>query len=296
MDAFLDQTGQPIGTKVWEPFDAEGEDQLISYLGMCGAVLEPVPTFPENAPSILLTQRSACMPDAVAKLESYVRRGGKAIITSGFLRETWNRGIQDMTSVRLTNRHVLGNRFMIDLSEYDYASIRHAQGCEKILFEVLDYKTNATWADVLLLCDEDNFPILTEDLYGMGKLMILNIPENFADLYKLPAAVSGILCRELSCGLPCYLSAEPKWSLIAYENDIYCLHSFRPMLSRAQLVIRGECKGLQDLETGRIYSNSAILPAPSKRQDGAFTRTAPPEYAFEIPVTPGKSIHLKILR
>ncbi len=296
VDTFLDSAGQPAGTKVWEPFDAEGEDQLISYLGMCGAVLEPVPEFPDNAPSVLLTQRSACMPDAVGKLEAYVRKGGKAVITAGFLREAWDRGIQDMTSVRLTNRHAAGSRYMIDMSEFNYPAVRHAHGDEKVLFEVLDYRTNATWADILMLCDEDNFPVLTEDLYGRGKLMILNIPENFADLYKLPAAVIGALCRELSAGLPCYLSAEPKWSLIAYGNDVYCLHSFRPMLSRARIVVRGGCKGLQDLESGSVYADGVLLPAPSKRQDGALTRTAPPEYAFEIAVAPGRSMFLKILR
>ena len=296
VDSFLDQAGKPAGTKVWEPFDAEGEDQLISYLGMCGAALEPVPEFPEGAPSILLTQRSACVPDAVEKLEAYVRKGGKAFITAGFLRETWNRGIQDMTSVRLTNRHAAGNRYMIDLSEFNYPSIRHDRAEEKVLFEVLDYKTNATWADILLLCDEDNFPVLTEDLYGRGKLFILNIPENFADLYKLPAAVIGTLCRELSAGLPFYLSAEPKWSLLAYDNDVCCLYSFRPMISRARVVVRGECRGLQDLETGTVYQNGILLPAPCKRQDGALTRTALPEYAFEITAGPGRSTYLKILR
>ncbi|MBR2822116.1 MAG: hypothetical protein IKE24_00285 [Clostridia bacterium] len=296
VDAFLDQAGRPVGTKVWEPFDAEGEDQLISYLGMCGAVLEPVPDFPEEAPSVLLTQRSACKPDAVEKLEAYVRKGGKAVVTTGFLRETWNRGIQEMTSVRLTNRHVSGRRYMVDLSEFDYAAIRHAHSDEKILFEALDYKTNATWADILLMCDEDNFPVLTEDLYGRGKLLILNVPENFADLYKLPAAVTGILCRELSAGLPFYLSAEPKWSLIAWDNDVCCLHSFRPMISRARIVVRGACESLQDLDTGRMYQNGVLLPAPCKRQDGALTRTAPPEYAFEVTAAPGQSLHLKILR
>ena len=296
VDAFLDRAGKPAGTRVWEPFDAEGEDQLISYLGMMGAALEPVPDFPEDAPEVLLTQRSACMPDAVEKLEAYVRKGGKAVITTGFLRAALDRGILDMTSVRLTGRHAAGNRWMIDLSEFDYASVRYARGEEKILFEALDYKTNATWADILLLCGEDTVPVLTEDLYGRGKLMILNVPENFADLYKLPASVAGILCRELSEGQPCYLSAEPKWSLVCYDNEVCCLHSFRPMLSHARLVVRGECKGLQDLETGKTYTDGILLPAPCHRGDGAATRSVPPETAFDIPAAPGRSVYLRILR
>ncbi|MCR5565476.1 MAG: hypothetical protein K6F61_01390 [Clostridiales bacterium] len=66
----------------------------------------------------------------------------------------------------------------------------------------------------------------------------------------------------------------------AYDNDIYCLHSFRPMHSRVRVVVRGECEGLQGLETGRIYKNSKLLPAPCKRQDGALTHTASAEYAL----------------
>ena len=296
VDAFLDQTGKHTGTAVWEPFGAEGEDQLCSYLGMCGAALELVPDFPEKAPAVLLTQRSACMPDAMEKLEAYVRKGGKAIITTGFFRETYDRGIREMTSVRLTGRHAVGNRYMIDFNDYDYASIRYARGTEDVLFEVLDYKTNASWADVLMLSGENNFPVLTEDFYGRGRLLILNVPENFADLYKLPAAVAGALCKELSSGQPLYLSAEPKWSLITWDNEVCCLYSFRPMLSHARVVVRGACKGIQDLETGTIYDCPVLLPAPGKRQDGARTRIALPEYAFDVMVGPGKSTYLKVLR
>ncbi len=296
VDDFLDRAGQPVGTAVWEPFDAEGEDQLCSYLGMCGAALELTPSFPEKAPAILLTQRAACVPDAVEKLEAYVAGGGTAIITVGFLRETYDRRIRDMTSVRLTNRHVSGSRYMIDFCDYDYAGIRYAQGTERVLFEALDYKTNATWADILMLSGEDNFPVLTEDFYGSGRLLILNVPENFADLYRLPAEVIGAVNSVLAAGQPFYLSAEPKWSLIRYDNDVCCLHSFRPMLSHAEIVVRGDCGGLQDLETGTVYRGARSLPGPHHRGDGARTRSAPPETAFDLPAAPGRSLYLKILR
>ena len=295
-DDFLDRTGHQTGLAVWEPFNAEGEDQLCSYLGMCGLQMEMQPDFPENAPAILLTQRAACMPDAMEKLESFVRKGGRAIITTGFLHETYDRGIRDMTSVRLTHRHVTGRAYMIDRCDFDYAGIQYAQGTDHVMIEALDYKTNATWADVLLLSGEDNFPVLTEDFYGRGRLMILNVPENFADLYQLPAEVIGAINRELTTGQGLYLAAEPKWSLISYDNEVLCLHSFRPMLSRARIVIRGECKGLQDLDTGTIYTHALPLPGPHHRGDGAKTREAAPEYAFELPVAPGKSVHMKVIR
>ena len=296
VDAFLDRAGKPCGAAVWEPFDAEGEDQLCSYLGMCGAALELVPDFPEDAPAVLFTQRTACVPDVMDKLEAYVRKGGTAIVTTGFLHETKDRGILDMTSVRLTHRHVTGSCYMIDRSDYDYRSIRFAQAAEPVMIEALDYKTNATWADVLLLSGEDNFPVLTEDFYGNGRLMILNLPENFADLYKLPAEVVGILNGALGKGQRVYLAAEPKMSLITYDNEVCCLHSFRPMISTARLIVRGACRAVRDTETGAEYDQCVLLPGPRHRGDAARTREAEPEYAFDIPVMPGRTACLQILR
>ena len=68
------------------------------------------------------------------------------------------------------------------------------------------------------------------------------------------------------------------------------------MISRARIVVRGECKGLQDMETGAEYQNRIVLPGPHHRGDGALTRTAPPEYAFDIPVMAGRSVYLKLIR
>ena len=296
VDRFLGQAGNPTGTPVWEPFDAEGEDLLNTYLGMCGAALELTPELPESAPAVLLTQRTACVPDVMEKLEKYVREGGKAIVTTGFLHETWEKGIQDMTSVRLTHRHVLGDQYMIDLSDFDYSATRYARGEDQVLYEVLDYKTNATWADVLVSGREDNFPVLTEDFYGRGRLLILNVPENFADLYLLPAEAVQAINRELSTGQPFYLGSEPKMSLIAYDNEALCLHSFRPMKSDARLIVRGECKGIRDLETGAVYTDALRLPGPHHRNDGAKTRETAPEYAYLIPMTPGQSRYLQVMR
>ena len=296
VDRFLDHAGKPIGTAVWEPFDANGEDQLCSYLGMCGAALELYPDFPEDAPAVLMTQRAACKPDAMETLEAYVRRGGTAIVTIGFFHEMYERGIQDMTSVRLTHRHVMGQEYMIDRIDHDYSGISYAKGAQPVLFEALDYKTNATWADILMLSGEDNFPILTEDYYGQGRFFILNVPENFADLYQLPAEVIRTIDSILSIGRGVYLGSEPKVSLISYEDEILCVHSFRPILSRVRIVVRDTCRGLKDLETGVEYTQSLQLPGPSKRGDAARTRTAPSEFAFDVLVGPGRSVYLEILR
>ncbi len=294
-DKLVGMMGNPIGVATWEPFDADGEDQVYNYLGMEGTAIEPSPYFDENAPAVLLTQSSSCAPDAMEKLEAYVRKGGNAIVTVGFFHEMYDKGIKDMTSVRLTHRHVIGDEYMIDNYNSDYADMCFAKGHGPVMFEVLDYKTNATWSDVTLLAGENNFPVLTEDNYGKGRLFILNVPENFADLYKLPKEVWRVINKHISWGQKVYASGDAKFSFFAYDNNVYGIQSYSPKREMIQVAVRGECNGLKDLLTGEVYTEKLTLPVPRKRQDSATVIDEPIEYAFEVPVQGGKDFFFEVI-
>ena len=123
---------------------------------------------------------------------------GRKRVTTGYFKAMYDKGIKDLTSVRLTGRHVISNEYMIDHSNYTDAHF--CKGAEPVLFEILNYKTNATVSDVTLIAGEHNFPIMTEDNYGKGRFFILNLPENFADLYKLPLEVIRGINKHLSMG------------------------------------------------------------------------------------------------
>ncbi len=285
VDEMMGKAGNPVGVSAWEPFDGDGEDQLYNYLGMCGAAIEPSPFFDETAPTVLFTQSTSHAPDAMEKLEAYVRKGGNAIVTVGFFKQLYDKGIKDLTSVRLTGRHVLSDEYMIDHS--NYTDTHFAKGAEKVLFEILDYKTNATNSDITLIAGEQNFPIMTEDNYGKGRFFILNVPENFADLYKLPLEVIRGVNKHLSMGQRVYLGCTPKFGLFAYDNNVYGVHSFRPMADTVQIIVRGECKALRDLETGAIYENRLALATPNMKGDATTIIPEPAEYAFHVKVGAG---------
>ncbi len=286
IDRMLAKCGQPLGVSAWEPYDGDGEDQLYNYLGMCGLNVEPHPEFQENAPVVLFTQSTAHAPDAMEKLEAYVRAGGNAVVTVGFFHEMYEKGIKDLTSTRLTHRHVLGNEYMI--SHSNYTDTLYATGAEKVMFEVLDYKTNATVSDITLLADEDNFPIMTEDNYGKGRFFILNVPENFADLYKLPLEVIQGINKHLSMGQRVYLGCAPKYNLFAYDNNVYGLYCHRPMGDTCQVIVRGKCQGIRDLETGTLHTACLPLPTPNPRGDATTVIEEEPEFAFPIKMYPGR--------
>ena len=293
IDDLVGRCGNPVGVAAYEPYDADGEDQLYNYLGQGGLNVEPSPYFQDQAKTVLLTQSSACDPDIMNKLEAFVRKGGNAVVTVGFFHEVYDKGIKDMTSVRLTHRHVLGKEFLV--SNANYVSSEVARSDEPVLFEVLNYKTNATHSDITILAGEDNFPLMTEDNYGRGRLFLLNVPENFADLYKLPAIVWCAMNKHLSMGQRVFVGAHAQINFFAYDNNVYGIASYRPMADTVQVVVRGACKGLRDIETGRTFTEFRTLPKPGMKGDATSVIPEETEYAFDVPLFPGRMLFFEVL-
>ena len=286
MDQVLGHLGTPMGVSVYEPFDAEGEDQLMNYLGMCGVPLEPTPVFCEEAPSMLLTASSAKDPDVVEKLKEYVRKGGHAVITSGFLSSTMDRGIRDMTTAVPTGRRASGNVYFVD--NYNRNHRFYCEGRRPVDLQVLDYKTNATWCQIGLITDECNFPLMLEDFYGEGNLYTLNIPDDFSQLYRLPKDVLTDISRVMTRNLPVFLSADAKYGLFEYDNSTFAVYSFRPVDENLEIILRGdEYKGIVDLETGREYYPLLTGVEPQKRFDAAKAKSEVREQILEVPFTAG---------
>lgn len=260
IDRILSMTGNPVGIPVYEPFDADGEDQLMNYLGMTGLPLEPTPFFDENADVLLLTASAACDKDIVEKLKAFVRSGRSAAVTSGFLKAVQDKGIRDMTSVTCTGRKAAGRQYWADVFQSGPPAC--IEGVSPIFADVLQYKTNATWCELAFVSRDSNFPLLTHDFYGKGHLYVLDIPNDFADLYLLPGKVNGIIHRLFSKGLDVYLDVQAKCNLFLYDNDTFGIFSYHDYPTDMDVVLnREDVRGIQDLETGEIY-------CPAKNEKG----------------------------
>ena len=295
IDKIMGQVGNPIGTYTYEPFNADGEDQLMNYVGMMGAALEPKPDFDETEKVVFLTASAACDTEIVPKLEKYIAQGGSAVITTGFLRQTYDRGIKELTSVRLTGRRCVGKEYWIDSYYTNHKEFCH--GSEEIMCEVLDYKTNATWCEIALMKDECNFPLLLDDFYGKGHLYIWNMPDNFADLYKLPTEIIGIVNKVFAKNLPIYLENEAKYNLFIYDNEVFGIYSYRPYAEDAQIVLRGEqYTGVEDIEDGQQYMVCGEKIKPQKRFDSAKTESDVTEKIVRIPITNGGFHFYRIIK
>ena len=280
LDAVLDHCGQPTGLTCYLPDNSQGEDNIQDFLGMCGLPVVCTPYWPEETQSILLTRASACDPDIVEKLEPWVAKGGKALVTSGFLEATMDRGIQRMTSIRFTGRRVRGANYRVE-SRDRRPVVDYPHGREAIGVPVCEFRNNATWALAKVADTEESFGILLRDTYGQGQLLTLTVPDSFPDLYKLPAPVLTRI-REEFPARGAWLESEAGVSLFAYDNGAFIIYPYATSAAQPATVclhIQGEVSALE------MPVRKDFLTGETRRIPPLYTRGG--ETVFRLRTNPG---------
>jgi len=273
LDEALGYLGECTAVPCYIPDDSQGEDNLQDFLGMAGLPVAATPYFPADAPVMLLTRSSACDPAIVEKLEPYVAGGGRAIVTSGFLEDTLERGLKRLTSARIRGRRVDAGQFAVEGDEMH--RVTYARGARRIAFPLVEFRNNASWALAKAVADEENYAILLRDTYGDGAVFTLAVPDVYSDIRKLPAPVLTRLRKECPArGV--YLEGGPEIGLFAYDNDVVLLYPFVGHDAQPEEVllhVAGGAKALRDPLGGEAV-------APLYAKDG--------EAVFALAATPGK--------
>jgi len=259
LNSIIKQCGKPKGVRLYEPYNADGEDQVVNYLGMTGVPFEPSPDFDNDGSVVFLPASAAKDEQIVQKLEKFVRSGNTAIITAGFLKECIDKGLKDMTSVRPTGRTVRGNEYWVE----PYGEKRLTAGsAEAIQIEALDYKTNASWCEIAMMTSYNSFPLLTLDFYGKGNLYILNVPNDFGDLFSLPKEVAGYINKVFAHGNP-YIQCRPRMCMFMYDNDVIGIYSQKPYAEDVEIILPAKYSTARDIETG---AEIALVPDSAKKR------------------------------
>ena len=294
-DERMSELGSPVGVSTYYPFNADcGEDQLYNYIGMLGVPLEPTPYFEDTAKILFLTASAAEDEEIMDKLKAYVEKGGRAIVTSGFAKAMENKGMSDMTSARITDKVVSGDYYCTDPYIGDRREFFHGPG--RITVHGIDYKTNATWSDCELVSENCNYPMLLRDDYGMGELYILNIPDNYSDLYKLPKEVMTLIRKDFARFNRAYIEADSQYNLFLYDNDTFAVASYREYREYMNIVVRGDCEKIQDMSTGQIYEPIRVKDQPDQRFDVAYVMQDEKESVFEVYFSPGTYKFFRIIK
>lgn len=281
LDEVLDHCGNPAGIQCYLPDNCQGEDNIQDFLGMCGLPVMLTPYWPEQAEAILLTRSSAYDPEVVEKLDRYVAAGGKALVTSGFLEATMDRGIQRMTSIRFTGRRIRGRNYRVETAG-ERPALEFLRGTEEIGIPVCEFRNNSAWALVKVAEGEESFGVLLRDTYGKGQMYTLAVPDSFPDLYKLPGKALTRIRSEFPAGRV-YLECKAGTSLFPYDNDTFIVYPYATSAAQPATIcvhVTGEAEALEMLVRRHPVTGECFRIEPLYRKNG--------ETVFEIRTQPGQ--------
>ncbi len=276
VDKFAGQLGQPVGIKSYKPFHTGDEAFLQNYLGMIGLPMNIVPEFPTDAEIVLLTAQAAADPKIIDKIEAQLHAGKKVVVTSGFVRKMQGQGLGRIAEIEDSGR-------VASVKDYN-VGWTPAHGDTAILIPQITYRTNDSWELVSAVAGDNGWPLLHDADYAKGHLYVLTIPENFSDLYELPAPVLNAIRATLTASLPVQLEAPGKVSLFLYDNGMLIVESFRDEAVDVAVDFGLDRTGIQDVLTGEnlpveVRSISRrFLQAPVPHHHAAAFKLAPHSY------------------
>ncbi len=258
--------GTPIGIASYRPLHATGEDFLHNFLGNLGIPINLEPTFPQDAGTVLLTEAAKEDPQILAEIKQHLTAGHDVVITSGLLHALEGKGpasdIDSLVELRYSPSPVPVTSFIGAFGPG--AGTDLGTTTKPVLFPKIAFNTNDAWPVIRGIADDNLFPLLLQDHYANANLYVLTIPDNPADLYRLPEPTLNALRSYLTAGFPVRIDAPARVSLFAYDNHTLIVESFRDEATPVTLYGAATFTHLKNLQTGEILSGTP-LEAANKR-------------------------------
>ena len=251
IDDLMKDCGNPTGIPVYIPHASSGENHLEMRMGMLGIPMDPTPVFPADKKLMILTESSAADEAIVGKLEKYVAAGGDAVITSGFL----NKAGDKLRAAGITEAEVSGRKLSVTRYQITGDHAGYLDDVKPVLFPEILHANNASWS--LLNGGDGDYhtPLILRSTYGKGRLITIAIPDNQADIYRIPRPCVDALKRILD---PENYVSGRDFSVFTYDDGSMILYRYvkgdlRP--AHVRIYTRKNAAALKDMVTGET-----ILP------------------------------------
>jgi hypothetical protein len=282
VDQVAGALGVPVGLASYRPLHSTGEDFLQEVVGQSGVPVEMYPQWPD-AKTVFLTEAADRDPEIVSKIETHLRAGDNVVITSGLLRAIQDKGMDQITDLRVTNNVLAATEYVTGAG---FGAGTVVGTSKPILFPEIHFYTNEDWAVVRGLDNDRGVPILLMDHYGKGELYVLAVPEEMNDIYSLPPRALDAIRRYLSTGLPVRLEGPANVSLFEYSNGTFVVESYldQPVTVR---VIAGSGH-LENLTTGVTSSGDPVAAGGGFFAFAPRPGATPPptQYGYELQIEP----------
>ncbi len=249
IDHMLDKTGAPTGVATYIPYASSGENHLEMRLGMLGIPIEATPVFPSGEKVILFTESSACDEKVTEKIKGFVEAGGDAVITTGFLKKCGDELKKlGLTEAYVTDRKISVTRYQITGDEAGYLD-----NIKPVIFPEIIHGNNESWSYLNGGDNDYHTPLILMSTYAKGRLFIVSIPDNYADIYRIPVHAMDVLKRILCTSG--YVSGKDL-SMFTYDDNSLILYRYvkgdiRPLHVNVCTTVKA--RAIEDEETGEIY-------------------------------------------
>lgn len=306
VDPILARVGKPVGIKCYTPYHATGDEFLHDYLGMIGLPMDIFPKFPADASMVLLTEQSKSDPHIIRKIKVQLEAGKSVCVTSGFVRAMQGTGLEDICEIETTGNTIPIDRFTFasgpgspfrrrgspGAAQPGSSSIaRDATKAPRDLFipeiKYFNILTHDAWGDVLGISPGGTtYPILLSCDYSRGKLYVLTVPNDPADLYAFPpmvlSEIRSVLCS--AAAEPVRLDYAPaQVALFRYDNGAFIVQNYLPTRAEVTVSVTGNIAHIHDLLTGRDTQRTG----PAKAKAMTTTTPMPPAqrttFTFTVP-------------
>lgn len=298
VDKVLVNIGKPVGIKTYTPNHATGEEFLHDYLGMIGLPMDIFPYFPADADMVLLTEQAKSDPAVIGKIKAQLEAGKSVCVTSGFVRAMKGKGIEDICELETTSATVPVRRFTF--AGGPGAPFRGGRSLERregqpdpfeasrdILIPEIKYfniLTHDAWGDALGISPGGTtYPIVLSCDYSKGKLYILTIPNDPADLYAFPSTVLSVIRATIGSAEPIRLDNAPaQVALFRYDNNTFIVQNYLSQSAEVTVSVAVNATQIHDLLIGEDIS-----PAPAdSRGFGGRRPVGPVRKSFSFSVLP----------
>jgi hypothetical protein len=269
IDKIAEKLGNPYGIKCYKPYHSSGEDFLENYLGMIGIPVDLVPEFPTDDGMIILTEHAKQDPLLVEKIKQRLLEGKDVLITSGLVNALQDRGLRNLVNLEYTSRKAMVGEFLLNR--------QIIKSTKPMIIPQIQYNTNDSWEMISGMDSGLGWPFLLAGNFADGKLYLLTVPENFDDLYNLPAPVLNKIRETVCKSFGIQLNGDSKVSLFLYDNNTFVVESFNDQPVEVEIALTDKAAAITDLSTGKKLEMT-LIPASGNPRG----RNTPEKYGYKI--------------
>ncbi len=268
-DKIAGYLGKPYGIKCYRPYHSSGEDFLENYLGMIGIPVDLVPEFPTDDGMIILTEHAKQDPQLVEKIRQRLLEGKDVLVTSGLVNALQDRGLRNLVNLEYTSRKAMVGEFLLNR--------QIIKSTKSMIIPQIQYNTNDSWEMISGMDSGLGWPLLLAGNFAGGRLYMLTVPENFDDLYNLPAPVLNKIRETVCKSFGIQINGGSKVSLFLYDNNTFIVESFNDQPVEVEIALTKKDVSITDLSTNK-KPEMVIIPESGNPRG----KPTPQKYGYKI--------------